>query len=87
MVLGNSYDIKLGEWRADTYSLLSAQELWFAVFMTILYASLRPLSGYNHSLTLCSVLIPWLTVRKVPVEVEIVSYLARSLTHSRSNQD
>jgi hypothetical protein len=34
VVLGNTYDIKRGEWRHDANSLLSAQELWFAVFMT-----------------------------------------------------
>jgi hypothetical protein len=34
--MGNTYDIKLGQWRADSHSLLSAQELWFAVFMTVL---------------------------------------------------
>ena len=36
VIMGNIYDIKRGEWRTDTHSLLSAQELWFAVFMTIL---------------------------------------------------
>jgi len=36
VILGNCYDIKLGEWRSDTNSLLSTQELWFAVCMTIL---------------------------------------------------
>lgn len=36
VIMGNTYDIKRGEWRSDTHSLLSAQELWFAVFMTIL---------------------------------------------------
>lgn len=40
VIMGNTYDIKRGEWRSDTHSLLSAQELWFAVFMTVLY-------GYN----------------------------------------
>ncbi|KAL2151690.1 hypothetical protein VTH82DRAFT_6788 [Thermothelomyces myriococcoides] len=51
----NCYDIKTGEWRSDTNSMLSVQELWFAVFMTVF------------------VLIPWLTLREVPVEVEIPS--------------
>lgn len=37
VVMGDVYDIKRGEWHADAHSLLSAQELWFAVFMTILY--------------------------------------------------
>lgn len=37
VILGNTYDIKRGEWNHNANSLLSAQELWFAVFMTILY--------------------------------------------------
>ncbi|KAF2010669.1 hypothetical protein BU24DRAFT_356712 [Aaosphaeria arxii CBS 175.79] len=52
VVMGNAYDIKVGEWRADAHTLLSAQEFWFAS---------------------CSVLIPWVTLREVPVEVEIPS--------------
>lgn len=36
VVMGNAYDIKHGEWRSDANSLLSVQEFWFAVFMTIL---------------------------------------------------
>ncbi len=36
VILGNFYDIKLGQWRPDAHSLLSTQELWFATFMTIL---------------------------------------------------
>lgn len=40
VVLGDLYDIKTGEWRSDSHSLLSAQELWFAVFMTILFVTL-----------------------------------------------
>ncbi|TPX16870.1 uncharacterized protein E0L32_003432 [Thyridium curvatum] len=55
VILGNTYDIKTGEWRHNANTLLSAQELWFAVFMTIF------------------VLIPWVTLREVPVEVEIPS--------------
>lgn len=42
VILGNTYDIKTGEWRHNANTLLSAQELWFAVFMTILYDSLTP---------------------------------------------
>jgi hypothetical protein len=41
VIMGNVYDIKLGQWRADTHALLSAQELWFAVFMTVLYVHPR----------------------------------------------
>ncbi|KAH5078261.1 hypothetical protein HBI73_170580 [Parastagonospora nodorum] len=35
VVMGDVYDIKRGEWHTNAHSLLSAQELWFAVFMTI----------------------------------------------------
>ena len=45
VVLGNTYDIKRGEWRSDANSLLSAQELWFAAFMTILCVLNPPLSS------------------------------------------
>ena len=38
MITGNSYDIATGEWRSDANSLLTVQEFWFAMFMTILYA-------------------------------------------------
>lgn len=36
VVLGNFYDISRGEWRPDANSLIGTQELWFAVFMTVL---------------------------------------------------
>jgi hypothetical protein len=36
VVMGDLYDIKRGEWHTNSHSLLSTQELWFAVFMTIL---------------------------------------------------
>jgi hypothetical protein len=36
VIMSNTYDVKLGQWRSDAHSLLSAQELWFAAFMTIL---------------------------------------------------
>ncbi|KAF1843597.1 uncharacterized protein K460DRAFT_288688 [Cucurbitaria berberidis CBS 394.84] len=55
VVLGNSYDIKRGHWNTNSHTLLNAQELWFAVFMTIF------------------VLIPWVTLREVPVEVSLPS--------------
>ena len=40
VIMGNVYDIKRGEWRSDASTMISAQELWFAVFMTILYVAL-----------------------------------------------
>ncbi|EGY16953.1 uncharacterized protein VDAG_08117 [Verticillium dahliae VdLs.17] len=67
-ILGNVYDIKRGEWRSDAHSLLSAQELWFAVFMTVFIA------------------IPWITLRKVPVEVEIPSPKVAILKFERGMQ-
>jgi hypothetical protein len=36
VILGNFYDIKKGEFRADADALLSAQEFWFAIFITVL---------------------------------------------------
>ncbi|CRK36058.1 Adenylate-forming reductase like protein [Verticillium longisporum] len=67
-ILGNVYDIKRGEWRSDAHSLLSAQELWFAVFMTVFIA------------------IPWITLREVPVEVEIPSPKVAILKFKRGMQ-
>ncbi|KAF1940656.1 hypothetical protein EJ02DRAFT_494380 [Clathrospora elynae] len=68
VIMGNTYDIKLGKWRTNANSLLSAQELWFAVFMTIF------------------VLIPWVTLREVPVEVEIPSPKVAVLKFQRGMQ-
>ena len=51
VVLGNTYDIKRGEWRHDANSLLSAQELWFAVFMTVLYVEVLNHIANNSPLT------------------------------------
>ncbi|KAF1961009.1 hypothetical protein CC80DRAFT_523216 [Byssothecium circinans] len=68
VVMGNVYDIKVGQWRTDTHAMLSAQELWFAVFMTIF------------------VLIPWVTLRQVPVEVEIPSPKVAILRFERGMQ-
>jgi hypothetical protein len=53
VILGNSYDITLGQWRHKTNSLLSAQELWFAVFMTVLLAFLQ-LTGDSTYALQCS---------------------------------
>ena len=47
VVLGNSYDIKTGEYDANANALLSAQEFWFAVFMTVLYIS-PPSYPFSH---------------------------------------
>ena len=66
--MGNAYDIKLGEWRLDTHAMLSAQELWFAVFMTVF------------------VLIPWVTLREVPVHIEIPSPKVAVLRFERGMQ-
>jgi hypothetical protein len=38
VITGDLYDIKRGQWHTDSHSLIGAQELWFAVFMTVLYA-------------------------------------------------
>ncbi|KAF2844680.1 hypothetical protein T440DRAFT_313997 [Plenodomus tracheiphilus IPT5] len=68
VILGNQYDIKTGRWDNNANSLFSAQELWFAVFMTIF------------------VLLPWVTLREVPVEVEIPSPKVAVLRFNRGMQ-
>ncbi|KAF9736451.1 hypothetical protein PMIN03_004947 [Paraphaeosphaeria minitans] len=68
VVMGNVYDIKTGEWRSDANILISSQELWFAVFMTVF------------------ILIPWVTLRQVPVEVEIPSPKVAVLRFQRGMQ-
>ena len=37
MILGNVFDVNTGEWRSDANTLLSVQEFYFAIFLTILY--------------------------------------------------
>jgi hypothetical protein len=71
VILGNSYDVTLGELKLDANSLLSTPEVWLVTLMTISYLRLQLFGG--HILMLYSILIPWFTLRKVPVEVEIVS--------------
>ncbi|KAH6663343.1 hypothetical protein B0J14DRAFT_494866 [Halenospora varia] len=68
VILGNTYDMKHGVWRSNAHSLLSAQELWFAVFMTVF------------------IIIPWVTLRKVSVEVEIPSPKVAILKFERGIQ-
>lgn len=36
VILGNTYDIDMRQWRADGHALLNAQEFWFALGMTAL---------------------------------------------------
>ncbi|OAL44904.1 hypothetical protein IQ07DRAFT_520872 [Pyrenochaeta sp. DS3sAY3a] len=68
VVMGNSYDLKRGEWHADANTLLSNQEFWFAVFMTVF------------------ILIPWFTLREVPIEVEIPSAKVAVIKFKRGMQ-
>ncbi|TVY80783.1 Adenylate-forming reductase [Lachnellula suecica] len=68
VILGNQYDLNEGRWRANANSLISTQELWFAVFMTVF------------------VLIPWCTLRKVNVEVEVPSPKVAVLRFDRGIQ-
>jgi hypothetical protein len=49
VVMGNVYDIKTGHWRSDAHVLIGTQELWFAVFMTVLYVlPFPPHQPYSH---------------------------------------
>ena len=60
VIMGNSYDIKYGQWRADANTLLNAQEFWFAVFMTILYVFLHLCrSYYSYSIVFSSLGLPF----------------------------
>lgn len=68
VVLRTRYDIDRGEWRSDANSLLSSQEFYFAIFMTVF------------------VLIPLVTIRKVPVEVEIPSSKVAVIRFDRGMQ-
>jgi hypothetical protein len=68
VILGNTYDSRIGAWRLDANSMLNSQELWFAVFMTVF------------------VLIPWFTLREVPVHVEIPSPRVAVLRFDRGMQ-
>ena len=36
VIMGNSYDIKRGEWNAHANTMFDSQEFWFAFFMTVL---------------------------------------------------
>jgi hypothetical protein len=85
VIMGNIYDVKRGEWNTDAHLLLSTQELWFAVFMTIWYTTAHSILC-SLLLTLNSVLIPWVTLREVPVEVEIPSPKVAVLRFQRGMQ-
>ena len=47
VVLGNAYDINTSTWRTDGDQLISSQEFWFALGMTILCVH-RPFSCFSH---------------------------------------
>ncbi|ORX98370.1 hypothetical protein BCR34DRAFT_640930 [Clohesyomyces aquaticus] len=68
VILGDSYDIKTGQWRTGSHTFLSSEEMWFAAFMTIF------------------VLLPWVTTRRVSVEVEIPSPKVAVLKFNRGMQ-
>jgi hypothetical protein len=86
VVLGNSYDIKTGHYDANANALLSAQEFWFAIFMTVLYILPPPSLPQTPLTPPLSVLIPWVTLREVPVEVEIPSAKVAILKFNRGMQ-
>ncbi|KAH6718816.1 hypothetical protein BKA61DRAFT_669159 [Leptodontidium sp. MPI-SDFR-AT-0119] len=68
VILGNVYDYKNRKWRSDAHSLISTQEVWFSIFMTVF------------------IFAPWVTVREVPVEVEIPSSKVAVLKFKRGMQ-
>lgn len=77
VILGDSYDPSTGTWNPDGLRILRQQDFWFALGMTILCVSsflCRGKRGSRSNCTLCSVLIPWFTIREVKVDVEIVMF-------------
>lgn len=71
VILGDSYDHMNHTWNPDGRLIVHQQDFWFALGMTVLYAEsicLRKALILNHH----SVIMPWLTVRKVPVVIEVV---------------
>ena len=73
-MLGDSYNTDEHQWNSDGIRVLKQQDFWFCFGMTVLQVSLLLLTPCHFSrCTTYSVLIPWLTVRDVPVEVEIPS--------------
>ncbi|RGP64234.1 hypothetical protein FSPOR_8053 [Fusarium sporotrichioides] len=68
VILGSMKTKKDGKWVSDARILLSGQEVWFAIAITILIA------------------LPWVTLRKVPVEVEFPSPKVAILRFNRGMQ-
>ncbi|KAF5599023.1 non-ribosomal peptide synthetase [Fusarium pseudoanthophilum] len=68
VVLSNSYDATSGKDNSNAQSLITTENIWFTIFMTILIA------------------LPWVTVRQVPVEVEIPSSKVAVLRFNRGMQ-
>ncbi|KAH9036141.1 hypothetical protein EDB85DRAFT_2210343 [Lactarius pseudohatsudake] len=61
VILGDSYDIATHTWNQDVTVILHRQDLWFCLGMTVLYG------------VICLILLPWCTVRKVKVDIEVPS--------------
>ncbi|EXM18457.1 hypothetical protein RAB80_004022 [Fusarium oxysporum f. sp. vasinfectum] len=68
VVLSNSYDATSGKDNSNAQSLITTENIWFTIFMTILIA------------------LPWVTIRQVPVEVEIPSSKVAVLRFNRGMQ-
>lgn len=48
VILGNINDAKYSEWHSSGKVLLSGQEVWFALGITILYVSARTFPNTSH---------------------------------------
>ena len=80
VVLGDSYDLDTHSWNPDGIRVIHQQDFWYTFGMTVLYVlfqqSVRTRTS-GSSLTphtICSILIPWFTVREVKVDIEVVSF-------------
>ena len=73
VILSDSYDTALRRWDTSGKRIVGDQQFWFAIGMTTLCDELNP----NFMLwptSSSSVLLPWLTVRKVHVDIELVRF-------------
>ncbi len=71
VVLGDSYDLDTHSWNPDGIRVLRQQDFWFCLGITILCVG-SLVDQRIASYIIFSIIIPWVTVREVEVDVEIV---------------
>ncbi|KAI1784356.1 hypothetical protein LXA43DRAFT_225909 [Ganoderma leucocontextum] len=92
VVLGDSYDLDTHSWNPDGMRVIRQQDFWYTFGMTVLYVLFQqPLRTHITGITLtshtiCSILIPWFTVREVKVDIEVPSPKVAILRFERGMQ-